>query len=376
MNAEKSLKLARRFIELPLQKRQLFLDGLRAEGIDFSQFPIPADVPQADRQALSYAQRRMWFLWQLDPHSGAYNLPGAVRLTGALNLAALEQAFVHVVQRHETLRTVFRQKADDSLEQVAVAEPLEVERLDLTLLPSIEREKAVAAEAQRQSLNPFDLANGPLLRVKLLKLAEQEHVLLLTLHHIVSDGWSMNVLIDEFIRCYDAFECGQLPQLADLPIQYSDYALWQRRWLEAGEQARQLDYWQAKLGDEHPVMALPTDYPRPATPSYRGTRHEFALDPALVDQLRAVAQRHNVTLFMLLLGAFNILLHRYSGQTDLRVGVPIANRNRRDVEGLIGFFVNTQVLRTQLSAQTSVAELLGAVKETALGAQAHQELPF
>ena len=376
MNAEKSLKLARRFIELPLQKRQLFLDGLRAEGIDFSQFPIPADVPQVDRQALSYAQRRMWFLWQLDPDSGAYNLPGAVRLTGALNNAALEQAFAHVVQRHETLRTVFRQKADDSLECVALVEQLDVERLDLTLLPSIEREKAVAAEAERQSLAPFDLANGPLLRITLLKLAEQEHVLLLTLHHIVSDGWSMNVLIDEFIRCYDAFEGGQTPHLEALPIQYSDYALWQRRWLEAGEQARQLDYWQAKLGDEHPVMALPTDYPRPATPSYRGTRHEFALDPALVDQLRAVAQRHNVTLFMLLLGAFNILLHRYSGQTDLRVGVPIANRNRRDVEGLIGFFVNTQVLRTQLSAQTSVAELLGAVKETALGAQAHQELPF
>uniref|UniRef100_UPI00036306FB condensation domain-containing protein n=1 Tax=Pseudomonas psychrophila TaxID=122355 RepID=UPI00036306FB len=376
MNAEKSLKLARRFIELPLQKRRLFLDGLRAEGIDFSQFPIPADVPQADRQALSYAQRRMWFLWQLDPHSGAYNLPGAVRLTGTLNIDALQQAFAHVVQRHETLRTVFRQSADDSLEQVGHTTPLAVEQVDLTLLPALDREQAVAAEAQQQSLQPFDLATGPLLRIKLLTLGAADHVLLLTLHHIVSDGWSMNVLIDEFIRSYDAFERNQQPQLPALAIQYSDYALWQRRWLEAGEHARQLEYWHAKLGDEHPVMALPTDYPRPAMPSYRGTRHEFAVAPQLVEQLRSLAQRHNVTLFMLLLGAFNILLHRYSGQNDLRVGVPIANRNRREVEGLIGFFVNTQVLRTQLSAQTTVAELLDAIKETALGAQAHQELPF
>ena len=376
MNAEKSLKLARRFIELPLEKRRLFLDGLRAEGIDFSQFPIPADVAQDDRHALSYAQRRMWFLWQLDPHSGAYNLPGAVRLTGALNIAALEQAFAHVVQRHETLRTVFHQQADDSLEQAALSQPLVVEHMDFTLLPALEHEQAIAREAQRQSLLPFDLASGPLLRIKLIKLGDDEHVLLLTLHHIVSDGWSMNVLIDEFIQGYDAFERGQQPQLPDLPIQYSDYALWQRRWLEAGEQARQLEYWQAKLGDEHPVIALPTDYPRPAMPSYRGTRHEFAVDPALVEQLRALAQRHNVTLFMLLLAAFNILLHRYSGQTDVRVGVPIANRNRREVEGLIGFFVNTQVLRSELNAQTRVTDLLAAVKETALGAQAHQELPF
>ena len=376
MNAEKSLKLARRFIELPLEKRRLFLDGLRAEGIDFSQFQIPADVPEADRQVLSYAQRRMWFLWQLDPHSGAYNLPGAVSLTGALELDALEQAFAYVVQRHHTLRTVFRHNADDTLEQVECEAPITVEHMDFTLLPALEREQALATQAQQESLQPFDLANGPLLRIKLLKLAADEHVLLLTLHHIVSDGWSMNVLIDEFIRSYDAFERKELPQLAPLAIQYSDYALWQRRWLEAGEQARQLAYWQATLGDEHPVMTLPTDHPRPAVPSYRGTRHEFALAPALVEQLRALAQQHQVTLFMLLLGAFNLLLQRYSGQNDLRVGVPIANRNRREVEGLIGFFVNTQVLRTQLTADTTVAELLSAVKETALGAQAHQELPF
>jgi len=376
MNAEKSLKLARRFIELPLEKRRLFLDGLRAENIDFSLFPIPADVAVEDRHALSYAQRRMWFLWQLDPQSGAYNLPGAVRLTGALNRAALEQAFASLIERHETLRTVFKRHADDRLEQVPAEIALAVEFLDLSAIDAPGREQAVAAEAQRQSLLPFDLGRGPLLRVKLLQLDAQEHVLLLTLHHIVSDGWSMNVLIDEFIRCYDAFERGEAPQLPPLPIQYRDYALWQRRWLEAGEQTRQLEYWQARLGDEHPVLELPTDHPRPAMPSYRGTRHEFAIEPQLAEQLRGLAKQHNVTLFMLLLGAFNVLLHRYTGQGDIRVGVPIANRNRAEVEGLIGFFVNTQVLRTELTGQTRVSELLQAVKEAALGAQAHQDLPF
>jgi amino acid adenylation domain-containing protein/non-ribosomal peptide synthase protein (TIGR01720 family) len=376
MNAEDSLKLARRFIGLPLEKRQMFLAALQKEGVDFARFPIPAGVEAQDRQALSYAQQRMWFLWQLDPQSGAYNLPGAVRLTGRLNLPALEQAFASLVARHETLRTVFQHQADDTLLQVPASAPLVIDLVDFSALPAPEREGAVAQAAGQQSVLPFDLSVGPLLRVSLLKLADEEHVLLLTLHHIVSDGWSMNVLIDEFIRCYDAFEAGMQPQLAPLPIQYSDYALWQRRWLEAGEQARQLDYWQVQLGDEHPVLELPTDHPRPAMPSYRGTRYEFAVDAQLAEQLRATAQKHNITLFMLLLGAFNALLHRYTGQTDIRVGVPIANRNRAEIEGLIGFFVNTQVLRTKLDGQTRVDELLRAIKETALGAQAHQDLPF
>ncbi|WP_223465806.1 non-ribosomal peptide synthetase [Pseudomonas sp. GL-RE-26] len=376
MNAEDSLKLARRFIGLPLEKRQMFLAALHKEGVDFARFPIPAGIEAEDRQALSYAQQRMWFLWQLDPHSGAYNLPGAVRLTGRLNLSALEQAFASLVARHETLRTVFARQADDSLLQVPAAAPLRIEHVDFSALPAEEREGAVSETAEHQSVLPFDLSTGPLLRVTLLKLAEQQHVLLLTLHHIVSDGWSMNVLIDEFIRCYDAFDAGVQPQLAALPIQYSDYALWQRRWLEAGEQARQLAYWQAQLGDEHPVLELPLDHSRPAMPSYRGTRYEFAVEAQLAEQLRSTAQKHNITLFMLLFGAFNALLHRYTGQTDIRVGVPIANRNRAEIEGLIGFFVNTQVLRTQLDGQTRVDDLLRAIKETALGAQAHQDLPF
>ncbi|AYG07479.1 amino acid adenylation domain-containing protein [Pseudomonas fluorescens] len=376
MNAEDSLKLARRFIGLPLEKRQLFLQALQKEGIDFSRFPIPAQVEAEDRQALSYAQQRMWFLWQLDPASAAYNLPGAVRLKGTLSLPAIEQAFASLIARHETLRTVFQRQADERLVQVPCQPALAIEPLDLGNLPPVEREQAVMAAATAQSLQPFDLANGPLLRVQLLKLAEQEHVLLLTLHHIVSDGWSMNVLIDEFIRCYDAFERNQSPQLPDLPIQYSDYALWQRRWLEAGEQARQLDYWREQLGDEHPVLELPTDFARPAVASHQGQRYEFALPAALADGARLLARQQNVSLFTVLLAAFKILLFRYTGQTDLRVGVPIANRHRGETEGLIGLFVNTQVMAAHVDGQARVSDLLQGLKDVVNGAQAHQDLPF
>ncbi len=376
MNAEDSLKLARRFIELPVEKRRVFLETLRGEGIDFSLFPIPAGVSSAERNRLSYAQQRMWFLWHLEPQSGAYNLPSAVRLNGPLDRQALERAFASLVQRHETLRTVFPRGADDSLAQAPLQRPLEVAFEDCSGLPEAEQEARLREEAQRESLQPFDLGEGPLLRVRLIRLGEERHVLLLTLHHIVSDGWSMNVLIEEFSRFYSAYATGAEPGLPALPIQYADYALWQRSWLEAGEQERQLEYWRGKLGERHPVLELPTDHPRPAVPSYRGSRYEFSIEPALAEALRGTARRQGLTLFMLLLGGFNILLQRYSGQTDLRVGVPIANRNRAEVEGLIGLFVNTQVLRSVFDGRTSVATLLAGLKDTVLGAQAHQDLPF
>ncbi|NPX22246.1 non-ribosomal peptide synthase/polyketide synthase [Pseudomonas aeruginosa] len=376
MNAEDSLKLARRFIELPVEKRRVFLETLRGEGIDFSLFPIPAGVSSAERDRLSYAQQRMWFLWHLEPQSGAYNLPSAVRLNGPLDRQALERAFASLVQRHETLRTVFPRGADDSLAQAPLQRPLEVAFEDCSGLPEAEQEARLREEAQRESLQPFDLCEGPLLRVRLIRLGEERHVLLLTLHHIVSDGWSMNVLIEEFSRFYSAYATGAEPGLPVLPIQYADYALWQRSWLEAGEQERQLEYWRGKLGERHPVLELPTDHPRPAVPSYRGSRYEFSIEPALAEALRGTARRQGLTLFMLLLGGFNILLQRYSGQTDLRVGVPIANRNRAEVEGLIGLFVNTQVLRSVFDGRTSVATLLAGLKDTVLGAQAHQDLPF
>ncbi|MDD2050656.1 condensation domain-containing protein, partial [Pseudomonas putida] len=376
MNAEDALKLARRYIDLPLEKRRLFLQALQREGVDFAQLPIPSREVALQEQVISYAQQRMWLLWQLDPQSAAYNLPSAVRLCGTLNLQALEQAFADLMQRHATLRTAFARQDDGSVEPVAITAPVQVEQQDFTHLEAQAREEQVHAAARQQMLQPFDLESGPLLRVAVLRLQAHEHVLLLTLHHIVSDGWSMNVLIDEFAHCYQARDRHSAPQLLPLTLQYSDYALWQRRWLEAGEQERQLAYWRAQLGDDHPLLELPLDHPRPALPGYAGTRHELVLEHNLAEQLRALARQQNVTLFMLLLGAFSVLLQRYSGQSDVRVGVPIANRNRREVEGLIGFFVNTQVVRMRLDPQMSVAALLAQIKDSALGAQAHQELPF
>ncbi|SIR91538.1 non-ribosomal peptide synthetase [Pseudomonas putida] len=376
MNAQDSLKLARRFIALAPDKRRLFLAALQKEGVDFDQFPIASGVDCEERQSLSYAQQRMWFLWQLDPQSGAYNLPAAVRLKGELNYQALQAAFTDLVQRHETLRTVFCQDAAGVLRQVVVEADVTVTQLDLSALAVDEREAQVAEEAQAQSLLPFDLEQGPLLRVRLLVLDAQEHVLLLTMHHVVSDGWSMGIIIDEFVRCYEARCQGQAPQLAPLPVQYADYALWQRSWMDAGEQERQLDYWRAQLGDEQPVLELPLDFVRPAVASHQGQRLELDLPQALADDARQFARQHNVSLFTLLLATFNVLLWRYTGQTSLRIGVPIANRNRPEVEGLVGLFVNTQVMAGELDGQHTVDALLQALKGQVNGAQAHQDLPF
>lgn len=376
MNAENSLKLARRFIELPPEKRRLFLAGLQAEGVDFSVFPIPADVACDDRDGLSYAQRRMSFLWQLDPQGAAYNLPMAVRLKGELDRAALQQAFDRLVARHESLRTRLRTQGEHLYQEVVAAQAVAIVEHDLTALAVAQREARVAALAEAEAQAPFNLLQGPLLRVTLLQLATDEHVLLLTLHHIVADGWSLNVLIDEFVRLYDAACQRSEATLPALPIQYRDYALWQRSWLEAGEQERQLNYWRDKLGDDHAVLELPFDHPRVGAPSHRGARRELQVDPALAGRLRALASAQGVTLFMVLLASFKLLLQRYSGQRAIRVGVPVANRHRTEVEGLIGCFINTQVLHTDIDPLMSVSQLLGRVKDTALGAQAHQDLPF
>ncbi len=376
MNAQNALNLARRFIGLPAEKRRVFLDALGREGIDFGLLPIPAGVDSPEREGLSYAQRRMWFLWKLAPDSGAYNLPGAVRLRGALDEAALARAFAALVARHEALRSGFVEAGGQVRQRVRPPFLPAIRREDLSGLPEAERETQVARLAEEEARAPFDLVGGDLLRIVLARLGEAEHVLLLTLHHIVADGWSMNVLIDEFTRCYDAFALGETPVLAELPVQYADYALWQRCWLEAGELERQLDYWRGRLGNEHPALELPLDHPRPAVPSHRGERIEFALDGAWVERLRAFARPRNLTPFMVLLGGFKLLLHRYSGQADIRVGVPIANRNRAEVEGLIGFFVNTQVLRARVDPSLTVEAFLRDVRDAAVGAQSHQDLPF
>ncbi|AXQ47327.1 non-ribosomal peptide synthetase [Pseudomonas vlassakiae] len=373
---DQSLKLARRFIELPLEKRRVFFAALRDEQVDFTSYPIPDCSGIAGRDQLSYAQQRMWFLWQLEPGSAAYNLPGAVRLLGRLDHQALDLAFADLVQRHECLRTTFEEVDGQVLQRVGDGAQVQVRHVDLSALDADQRLQRTREEVAREAGQPFDLRQGPLLRAALLQLAADEHVLLLTMHHIIADGWSMNILIDEFMRCLDARSAGNQAQLPALAVHYRDYALWQRSWMEAGEQARQLDYWRAQLGEEHEPLELPTDRPRPAQPSHAGARLEFAIDAELRSGLKALAQRQGTTLFVVLLAAFKTLLYRYSGQGDIRVGGLIANRNRGEVEGLIGFFVNTQVLRSQLDGQQTFEQLLTALRQTALGAQAHQELPF
>ncbi|KAF1033213.1 MAG: Linear gramicidin synthase subunit D [Pseudomonas sp.] len=322
---------------------------------------------------LSYAQERQWFLWQLAPQSSAYHIPAALRLRGPLDIPALERSFNALIARHDSLRTTFV----EDVEQVRqVVKPHARLNLEVHTLPANADESALKGWIHEQTHRLFDLQNGPLVRATLLRLDTHEHVLALTLHHIISDGWSMQVMVNELIELYTADCAGHAPTLAPLPIQYADYAVWQRDWMAAGEHARQLAYWTGQLGDAQGVLELPTDAPRPAEQSYRGAHHLITLAPGLGDALEQLAQRCAVTPFMLLLASFQTLLHRYSNQQDIYVGVPVANRNRVETERLIGFFVNTHVMKARFHPRMRFSELLQQVKHNALDAQTHQDLPF
>ncbi|MBV8882381.1 MAG: AMP-binding protein, partial [Chroococcidiopsidaceae cyanobacterium CP_BM_RX_35] len=324
---------------------------------------------------VSFAQQRLWFLEQLVPGNPFYNVPTAVRLSGPLNLSALEQTFNEIVRRHEALRTTFRM-VEGQLVQILAPElniPLPI--VDLQHLPATIQEQEAQRLTAQAAQQPFDLALGPLLRVQLLQLGETEYVLLLTMHHIVSDGWSIGVLIRELGVLYAALTNHQPSPLAALPIQYADFAQWQRQWLQGEVLATQLAYWQQQL-DNLPVLELPTDRPRPAVQSYRGATQYLELSLDLTQALESLSEAEGVTLFMTLLAAFQTLLYRYTGQTDIAVGSPIANRNRSEIEGLIGFFVNSLVMRTDLAGNPSFRELLSRAREVVLGAYAHQDLPF
>ncbi len=325
---------------------------------------------------LSFAQQRLWFLAQLDETAPTYHVAGAVRLQGALQLEVLERSVNEIVCRHEVLRTTFPSVEGRARQVVAPALMVSIPLLDLTHLPrerlDVEMRRALEEEAQR----PFDLDHGPLLRLSLLSLDAEDHVLGVVMHHIVSDGWSIGVLIREFVALYEAFRAGRPSPLLDLPIQYADYAVWQRGWLQGEALERQLTYWKGRLDGAPAVLELPTDRPRPAVQSHRGAAYRFTVSRAITEQLRALSRQEGATLFMVLVAAFQVLLSRYSGQRDICVGTPIANRTRMELEGLIGFFVNTLVLRTDLSGNPPFTDLLRRVREVCLGAQAHQDLPF
>jgi amino acid adenylation domain-containing protein len=334
---------------------------------------VPRDAPLP----LSFAQQRLWFLHQMEPQSSAYNLRGAVRLRGALDVGALEWAVVQTVRRHESLRTVFRARVGVAEQVVLEAERsgVGVEVVDLSGLAGEAREAAEAEWRSRAAAWTFDLSSGPLLRIWLLRLEAEQHVLLVVMHHIITDGWSLRIFTRELATLYSAFSSGQPSPLTELEIQYADYAAWQRRFLADEVVDAQLSYWKRQLADPS-TLELPTDRPRPAIQTTRGDSTSLELSPEMSDALRCLAREEGATLFMALLAAFQLLLSRLSNQDDVLVGAPVAGRNRREIEPLIGFFVNTLVLRADLSGDPSFRELLDRVRKTATDAYAHQELPF
>ncbi|WP_338490671.1 amino acid adenylation domain-containing protein [Pseudomonas trivialis] len=338
---------------------------------------LPSIMPanRDDAVPLSFAQQRLWFLALMEGANTAYNIPIGLRLRGQLHVEALQRALARIVARHETLRSRFAQHGDEAQVLIVPAEdvlPLQVQ--DLRRHP--QPQQALDALIHGEASAPFDLERGPLLRGRLVVMADEHHVLLLTLHHIVSDGWSMGVLTRELMALYQAFSHGQPDPLPPLAIQYADFAVWQRLWLSGEVLQRQSDYWQQALAGVPALLALPTDRPRPAQQDYAGSSVEVRLDERLTAGLKALSQRHGVTLYMTLMSAWASLLARLSGQQDLVIGTPVANRARSEVEGLIGLFVNTLAVRIDTSGELTTEALLARVKALTLAAQAHQDLPF
>ncbi|MDG1583390.1 non-ribosomal peptide synthetase [Pseudomonas sp. GOM6] len=347
--------------------------SLQREAVDA---PVLRALPRGGDLPLSHAQQRLWFLNRLDPSNGAYHMPAGLDLQGRLDRQALQAAFDQLEARHEALRTRFVEVGGEARQRILAPQGQRIDWFDLRELPASEREIEARDYAQKLLTRPFNLASEPLLRVSVLRLADQEYRLLLVQHHIVSDGWSMQRFIGEFAAAYAAFAEGRTAQFAPLPLQYADYAQWQRDWLKSSEATRQLDYWKARLGEHQPLLELPTDHPRPAQGARQGLRWRFELSPLLTAQLRALAQREGSTLFSLLLAAWQTLLHRYSGQEDIRVGVPVAGRSLAEMDGVLGCFINTLVLRGEPAGLKPFRELLGELAQASRDALANQELPF
>jgi amino acid adenylation domain-containing protein len=371
-------------VELPL--RTLFesptLVGL-AESVEAArrgaqavQVPSILPIPRENLLPLSFSQERMWFLYQFEPNNTAYHIPLAVRLTGPLDVPVLQQSVNEIVRRHEILRTTFANKNGPPVQVIAPNLTLTLPVIDLREFPPSEREaearRLVTTEAQR----PFDIARGPLFRITLFRLEAEEYVVLVVMHHIVSDAWSLSLLWQEITSLYEAFSAGKSISLPELLIQYADFAHWQRQWLQGEVLETQLAYWKQQLAGAPSVLELPADRPRPATQTLRGASQSFPLPESLVEALRTLSRQEGATLFMTLLAAFKALLYRYTGQADILIGTPIANRHWLAVEGLMGTLVNTLVMRTDLSGNPTFRELLSRVREVALEAYAHQELPF
>jgi amino acid adenylation domain-containing protein/non-ribosomal peptide synthase protein (TIGR01720 family) len=371
-------------VELPL--RTLFdnptveslseaIEEAQREGAGIGAPPI-VPVDRGTELPLSFAQQRLWFLDQLEPGNAFYNVPSSVRLTGKLNVEVLERTLTEIVRRHEALRTAFVTVDGIPRQVIGTPYPVTLAVTDLSGWTETEREAEARRLANAEGQQSFDLAQGPLLRARLLKLGDEEHIVLLTMHHIVSDGWSMGLLIDELSKLYVAYVSGAESPLPELPIQYGDFAHWQQHWLQGEVLEQQMAYWREQLANAPAVLELPTDRPRPAVQSFRGMTHSIGFSAELTEGLKRLSRTEGVTLFMTLLAAYQTLLSRYTGQRGISVGTPIANRNRRETEPLIGFFVNTLVLHTEVRGAESFRQLLGRVREQTLGAYAHQDVPF
>ncbi|MEA5601252.1 amino acid adenylation domain-containing protein [Nostoc sp. UHCC 0252] len=357
-----------------------FLNSAKATTVMAEEIPtLPDDAPKY----LSFAQQRLWLLAQLQGPSASYNMPMVLQLDGNLNIDALHSSFAYLLNRHTSLRMYFPTVAGNP----QVAMPAAVNYANLGDIEALTIQDCRNLDEHPQSSTiqhfidahvqePFDLNTGPLFKAKLLQIKEQKYVLLINMHHIVSDGWSMGVFVREFRQAYTAFAQNQTPSLAPLPIQYSDYANWQRNWLQGEVLETQINYWKHQLKDAPPLLELPTDYPRPALQSYRGARYLYFLTPELSADIKALSQEQGTSLFMTLLAALNILLSRYSRQEDLCIGSPIANRTHSQTESLIGFFVNTLVLRNHIKPEQSFIEFLQETRQTCLDAYSHQDIPF
>ncbi|MBD2201843.1 hypothetical protein H6G33_10830 [Calothrix sp. FACHB-1219] len=343
--------------------------------LDFDQQLI-SSIPRAENLPLSFAQQRLWFLAQLEPDSSSYNISVAVKLQGKLNLAALQQSFQEIINRHEALRTSFQTVDGQPIQIIAPSLDFAISIISLHECSLWEQEKQIRHLTTQAAQQPFDLTKSPLLRVNLVQLHPEEYIILLTIHHIVSDAWSMGILVEEFVALYSAFCQGKPSPFAELPIQYADFAVWQRQWLQGERLQTQLNYWKQKLGNIHPQLKFPRQAVNSMNETTQGAEKSFTLSQELSKAIYVLSRQEGVTLFMTLLAAFEVLLYCFTGTLDIRVGSPIANRNRVEIEKLIGFFVNTLVLRIDLSGNPSFRELLARSRQVTLEAYAHQDLPF
>ncbi|HEY0602348.1 MAG TPA: condensation domain-containing protein, partial [Herpetosiphonaceae bacterium] len=378
--------LSQRLAALSPEQRELLLRRLKeqsaipSQGADVTATiaePQPRIKPvSGNRAPLSFAQQRLWFIDQLEPNNPFYNVPRDLHIRGALDIHALEYSLNEVVRRHAVLRTTFSLIDGQPMQVIAPELRLSLPVIDLREVPDPERQVSIERITKQEAWRPFNLQRGPLLRATLLRIDEAEYILSLSTHHIVSDRWSVGIMVHEVATIYQAFVRGEQAQLPELPIQYADYSVWQREWLQGAVLDQQLGYWKQQLAGAPGVLQLPTDYPRPAVQTFRGAYHTTTIPTDLHAALLGVSRREGATLFMTLLAAFKVLLSRYSGQQDIVVGAPIAGRQQVEVEGLIGLFFNTLVLRTDLGGRPTFRDLLARVRDVTLGAYEHQDVPF